>query len=78
MAFDVSKQELVPKHSKLNDSEKKKLFENYKIDLKSLPKILDGDPAIANLKAKAGDVIRIDRASKTAGTTIYYRAVIES
>ena len=78
MTFDVSKQELVPKHSKLNDSEKKKLFEDYKIDSKSLPKILDGDPAIANLKAKAGDVIRIDRESKTAGTTIYYRAVIES
>jgi DNA-directed RNA polymerase subunit H (RpoH/RPB5) len=77
MAFDVNKHELVPKHSKLNESEKKKLFEDYNIDFKSLPKILKSDSAIEKLGVKAGDIIKIERDSKTAGTTIYYRLVLE-
>jgi DNA-directed RNA polymerase subunit H (RpoH/RPB5) len=77
MTFEVNKHILVPKHSKLNDSEKKKLLEEHHIEIKSLPKILKDDPAIEKLGIKAGDVIKIERKSITAGTAIYYRVVIE-
>ena len=78
MAFDVNKHRLVPKHSKLSESDKKKLLEEYKINVFSLPKIIQEDPTIIKLNAKMGDVIKIERDSKTAGTTSYYRVVIES
>lgn len=78
MAFDVNKHLLVPKHSKLSDSEKKKLLEKYHLDVFSLPKIMVNDPAIAKLNAKAGDVIKIERESQTAGTSTYYRVVTEN
>lgn len=78
MAFDVNKHFLVPKHTKLGDSEKQKLAEKYNIRLLSLPKILSDDPAIAKLDVKAGDVIKIDRKSKTSGVTTYYRLVVEA
>ena len=69
--------ELVPKHKKLSDSEKNKLLEKYHIDVNSLPKISKDDPAIASLGVKPGEVIAIVRDSKTAGTSTYYRTVIE-
>ena len=77
MALDVNKHQLIPKHSKLTDAERKKFLDNYKIDVKSLPKILIDDAAIITLKPKAGDIIKIERESETAGTSVYYRAVID-
>ena len=77
MSFDVTKHELVPKHKKLSDSEKSKLFEQYNVRGKELPKISQEDPAIASLGVKVGDVIKIERVSKTAGVTYYYRQVTE-
>ncbi|MEK6937845.1 MAG: DNA-directed RNA polymerase subunit H [Nanoarchaeota archaeon] len=77
MAFDVNKHFLIPKHTKLSDSEKNKLLEKYNISFMALPKIMDDDPAIAKLDAKIGDIIKIERKSKTSGVTTYYRLVIE-
>jgi len=77
MTFEVNKHFLVPKHTKLNDSEKSKLMEKYHISFRDLPKILKDDPAIAKLNLSQGDVVKIERASKTAGETVYYRVVIE-
>jgi len=74
MAFEVSKHQLVPKHSKVSDSEKKNL-EKTGMDWKALPKILKNDPAISKLDLKSGEMVKIERKSKTAGTAIYYRAV---
>lgn len=42
---------------------------------KEMPKILLTDPALKNLEAKAGDVVRITRKSQTAGHATYYRVV---
>ncbi|MBT3814676.1 DNA-directed RNA polymerase subunit H [Candidatus Woesearchaeota archaeon] len=78
MTLDGNKHLLIPKHSKLNESDKKKLLEEYKINVFSLPKITSEDPAIVKFNAKVGDVIKIERDSKTAGTTSYYRVVVES
>ncbi|HIG93085.1 MAG: DNA-directed RNA polymerase subunit H [archaeon GW2011_AR9] len=77
MAFDISKHNLVPKHTKVSDSEKAKLFEKYLIGARELPKIMKDDPAIAKLSLKGGDIVKIERASKTVGMTTYYRAVVE-
>ena len=78
MAFEPKNHILVPKHSKLSETEKKQLFEKYNISLKELPKILKKDPAIADLKVKEGDVIKIERNSPTAGKTVYYRGVVNA
>ncbi|HLD00311.1 MAG TPA: DNA-directed RNA polymerase subunit H [Candidatus Nanoarchaeia archaeon] len=68
---------LVPKHIKLSDSEKEHFLKSKGIQVASLPKILTTDQAIVSLGAKVGDVIKIERASKTAGLSLYYRYVIE-
>jgi len=77
MTFEVNKHNLVPKHSKVSDSEKAKLLEKYDITIKELPKIHNSDPAVVKLNLKMGDVVKIERESKTAGTAVYYRVVID-
>ncbi len=74
---DVSKHQLVPKHSKLSDAEKQKLLERYGVSIRELPRITRKDSAISRLSAKAGDVIKIERVSRTAGLSHYYRVVEE-
>jgi DNA-directed RNA polymerase subunit H (RpoH/RPB5) len=76
--FDITKHNLVPKHVKLSDKEKKQLLEKYNITLNELPKILASDPAVKDLSLKAGDIVKIERKSKTAGNTEYYRGVINA
>ena len=75
MSFTITKHSLVPKHSKVSDAEKQKLFAVYAITEKELPKILKDDPAIAALEAEPGTVIKIERDSPTAGVAFYYRVV---
>lgn len=75
--MDLTKHQLVPKHLKISDAEKAALRKEYKVQLIDLPKILRKDPGIATLHVKAGDVIRMVRESKTAGTTNYYRVVVD-
>lgn len=60
----------------MNDAEKKEILEQYRVTLKELPKILATDPIAEHLKAKAGDIIKIIRSSRTAGESVYYRVVI--
>jgi len=75
--MDVSNHFLVPKHSKLSDSEKRQVLEQYKVELAALPRIFRSDPAISKLNTKVGDLIKVDRLSKTAGTSAFYRVVID-
>lgn len=69
---------LVPKHSKLGEKETKTLLEKYKITKKELPRILKKDAVLNDLNVKPGDVIKIERKSPTAGTTTFYRCVINA
>ncbi len=66
---------LIPKHAKISEKEKKDLFNKYKISFKELPKIHIDDPAIASMKLKEGDIVKIIRMSRTAGETVFYRGV---
>ena len=67
---------LVPEHFKLSQKEKDELFKIYNITLKEMPKIFYNDPSIRHLEAKENDIIKIVRKSPTAGTTVFYRGVI--
>lgn len=73
----VNMHELVPKHTKLKDSEKNKVLEKYNVSANALPRISKDDPAIEKLNVTPGDVIKIERESQTAGVSIYYRVVVE-
>jgi len=73
---DVSKHIYVPKHEKLQEQEVTDLLEKYNLSLTQLPKIFLKDPAIEMLEPQIGDVIKISRASPTAGRAVYYRAVV--
>ncbi len=75
--FDILNHELVPEHIILNEGEKKEVLEKFKIKPENLPKILMSDPVVKAIKAKEGDVLKIVRKSKTAGTSMYYRVVIK-
>jgi len=75
--FKLDKHSLIPKHSKLSDSQKEKLLENYNISIKELPRIAKTDPAIISLNVKPGEVIKITRKSETASEAIFYRVVID-
>ena len=74
--FEVSKHTLVPKHSKLNEKDKKELLEKYNVSTKDLPKIRKNDPAIQHLGVKVRDIVKITRKSPSAGEAIFYRSVI--
>jgi len=74
--IDITTHMLVPEHSLLSEKEKKTLLEHYAISLAQLPKIFLTDPAIEDLGAKPGDVIKIVKKSSTAGEAVYYRGVI--
>lgn len=69
--------DFIPKHEKLTEEEKQKLYDRYNISLRELPKITKKDPAIKHLQAKPSDVIKIARHSDTAGKTTFYRGVID-
>lgn len=69
---------MVPKHEILSDKEKKELLEKYSIKPEQLPKILDTDPTVISIGAVAGQVIKINRKSRTAKYSTAYRLLIES
>ena len=75
--IDVSKHVLVPKHSKVSEKEKKELLEKYNMTTVELPKIFKNDPALSNLDATVGDIIKIARKSPTAGDVLFYRVVTD-
>ncbi len=76
--IDIFDHELVPKHEILSEEEVKDLLSKYNVTKNQLPKILDTDPAVKELNAKIGDVIKITRKSFTAGESVYYRVVVSS
>ncbi len=60
----------------LDESEKKRLFTQYRIDELKLPKIKSTDAAVVALKAAEGDIIRIHQEDVT-GKHVSYRVVVK-
>ena len=75
--FNILKHELVPEHIIIDEKEKKEILEKFSIKPENLPKILINYPVVKAIDAKDGDILKIIRKSKTAGTSIYYRIVIK-
>jgi DNA-directed RNA polymerase subunit H len=69
--------EYVPEHILLSKEEAEEVLKRYHVKPNQLPFILASDPAIRNLNAKPGDIVKIIRKSPTAGVSIYYRYVVE-
>jgi DNA-directed RNA polymerase subunit H (RpoH/RPB5) len=68
---------LMPKHKKLNETELLDVLKKYSLEnISKLPKIKIKDSALSQLDVQVGDVIEISRKS-FAGETKYYRVVIE-
>ena len=68
---------LVPKHELLSPEESQKVLEEYNVAREQLPKITLNDPAIKELQASVGDIIKIIRINELIGKSIYYRVVVE-
>ena len=76
LQFNISRNNLVPKHEIMEPSEVEQLKINYQIkNLVELPRIKHNDPMVRYLGAQIGQVIRIKRISETTGYTNYYRLV---
>jgi len=75
--FNIFEHGLVAFHEILNEKEKTQLLAQYKVQPYQMPQIRSGDPAVKVIGAKPGDVLKITRASTTAGEHITYRYVVE-
>ena len=66
---------MIPEHKLLSESEVKAVVKKYGIQLEKFPRILESDPQVQKLNAKAGRLIAIYREDPT-GKYIYYRYVV--
>ena len=67
---------LLPQHIVLLADEKRALLERYKLRDSQLPRILASDPIARYFGMSKGDVVKIIRASETAGRYVTYRIVV--
>ncbi len=74
---DAIQHNLVPEHNLVDEEELNRVLEEYDIRRTDMPKIKRRDPALRDLDAEVGDVVRIERDSRTTDTAVVYRLVIE-
>jgi DNA-directed RNA polymerase subunit H len=77
MLIDVLVHDLAPEHEVMSKQEQEELLQRLNVTKDKLPRILDSDAAIKDIKFKVGDIIRIKRSSSVAGESVYYRVVIK-
>jgi len=74
LQFNILKHEIVPKHTLMTEREVSEMHQQFNItDVSQLPEISRFDPVAMCLLMKPGDTCKIERSSKTAITTTYYR-----
>ena len=75
--FKVSTHYLIPRHELLTKEEATQVLARYNATPSQFPYIQSTDAIAKEVGAKPGDVVRITRRSETAGTSTYYRYVVE-
>jgi DNA-directed RNA polymerase subunit H len=75
--FKVSTHFLIPRHELLTKEESQQVRERFHSSPSQFPYILVTDPIAKEVGAKPGDFVRISRKSETAGSSTYYRYVVE-
>lgn len=68
---------LIPKHELLTKEESSQVTARFNASASQFPYIQATDAIAKEIGAKPGDMVRITRTSETAGTSIYYRYVVE-
>jgi DNA-directed RNA polymerase subunit H (RpoH/RPB5) len=72
--FNILDHVLVPKHTRLNNTEKQKIYEKYKItNDKEMPEISRFDPVATTIGLRPGELCEIIRPSTTSIESKYYR-----
>ncbi len=76
-AFKVSTHLLIPRHELLTRDEAEQITNQSNASPSQFPYLLATDPVAKEIGAKPGDFVKITRKSESAGTSIYYRFVVE-
>jgi DNA-directed RNA polymerase subunit H len=76
--FKITDHLLVPKHELMPPEEAAVILKQYNASPHEFPFVLSTDAAAKSIGAKAGDFVKVTRASETAGETVYYRYVVEA
>jgi DNA-directed RNA polymerase subunit H len=75
--FKPSTHKDVPRHEIVPKDEVEGILKKHNATYEQLPYVLMTDPVVLELQGKPGDLIRITRESKTAGSSVYYRLIVE-